>query len=114
MEEAIAAFNKNRAKARAKKSRIILEEPPVDSSSDESVDSGCEHPMARRKRNKPKLQLPGRKICLKMIFFLLSQNGQNANTKKVMKPTCEEGHKFKQTERGSEGWRCCSGTKRCS
>jgi hypothetical protein len=32
-----------------------------------------ERPKERRKRNQSKLQLPGRKICLKMIFFLLSQ-----------------------------------------
>ena len=43
MEKAIETINQRRADARAKKSRLEIVEPePVDSSSDESVDNGCE------------------------------------------------------------------------
>ena len=42
MEKAIETINQRRADARAKKSRLEVEPEPVDTSSDESVDNGCE------------------------------------------------------------------------
>ena len=54
MEKAIAAINERRAEARAKRSRIVVADPPVDSSSDESVDSGCEQRGAGASKGKKK------------------------------------------------------------
>ena len=103
MEKAIAAINERRAEARAKKSRIVVEEPPVDSSSDESVDSGCEQrgagaskgkkkkkptkAAASRKKNMSKNDILPPQPIAKKVIKKKTVADQNANTKKVIKPT---------------------------
>ena len=103
MEKAIAAINERRAEARAKKSRIVVEEPPEDSSSDESVDSGCEQrgagaskgkkkkkptkASASRKKNLSKNDILPPRPAAKKVIKKKAGADQNANTKKVMKPS---------------------------